>query len=31
VERVLRRFEAGREHGESFAAWTTRASEEDLT
>jgi sulfite reductase (ferredoxin) len=31
VERVLRRFEAAREPGESFAAWTTRASEEDLT
>ena len=31
VERVLRRFEAGRQPGESFAAWTARASEEDLT
>jgi sulfite reductase (ferredoxin) len=31
VERVLRRFEAGREPGESFAAWTARASEEELT
>ena len=31
VERVLRRFEAGREPGESFAAWTARAEEEDLT
>ena len=31
VERVLRRFEAGREPGESFAAWTARASEGDLT
>jgi sulfite reductase (ferredoxin) len=31
VERVLRRFEAGREPGESFAAWTARADEEDLT
>jgi sulfite reductase (ferredoxin) len=30
VERVLRRFEAGREPGESFAVWTARASEEDL-
>ena len=30
VERVLRRFEAGREPGESFAAWTARAAEEDL-
>jgi sulfite reductase (ferredoxin) len=31
VERVLRRFDAGREPGESFAAWTTRASEEELS
>jgi sulfite reductase (ferredoxin) len=31
VERVLRRFEAGREPGESFAAWTARAEEGDLT
>jgi len=31
VERVLRRFQAGREPGESFAAWTARAGEEDLT
>jgi sulfite reductase (ferredoxin) len=31
VERVLRRFEAGREPGESFAAWTVRATDEDLT
>ena len=31
VERVLRRFQAGREPGESFAAWTVRASEEELT
>jgi sulfite reductase (ferredoxin) len=31
VERVLRRFDAGREPGESFAAWTARAEEEDLT
>jgi sulfite reductase (ferredoxin) len=31
VERVLRRFEAGREPGESFAAWTARAEEADLT
>jgi len=31
VERVLRRFEAGREPEESFAAWAARASEEDLT
>ncbi len=31
VERVLRNFQARREPGESFAAWTARASEEDLT
>jgi sulfite reductase (ferredoxin) len=31
VERVLRRFQAGRVDGESFAAWTARASEEELT
>jgi sulfite reductase (ferredoxin) len=31
VERVLRRFAAAHEPGESFAAWTTRASDEDLT
>jgi len=31
VERVLRRFEAARQPGESFAAWTARAGEEDLT
>jgi sulfite reductase (ferredoxin) len=31
VERVLRRYQAGREPGESFAAWTARASEEDLS
>jgi sulfite reductase (ferredoxin) len=31
VERVLRRFQAARVHGESFAAWTARASEEELT
>src|SRR3984957_2079991 len=30
VERVLRRFDAVREPGESFAAWTARASEEEL-
>ena len=30
VERVLRRFEEQREPGERFAAWTTRAGEEDL-
>jgi len=28
---VLRRFQAGREPGESFAAWTARAGQEDLT
>jgi sulfite reductase (ferredoxin) len=31
VERVLRRFDAAREPGESFAAWTVRASEEELS
>ncbi|MDX3072252.1 nitrite/sulfite reductase [Streptomyces sp. NPDC088354] len=31
VERVLRRFQAGREDGERFAQWVTRASEEDLS
>jgi sulfite reductase (ferredoxin) len=31
VERVLRRFEAARDPGESFAAWTVRATEEELT
>jgi sulfite reductase (ferredoxin) len=31
VERVLRRFDAAREPGESFAVWTTRASEEELS
>jgi sulfite reductase (ferredoxin) len=31
VERVLRRFQEARQPGESFAAWTARASEEDLT
>jgi len=31
VERVLRRFQAGRQPGESFAAWAARANEEDLT
>ena len=30
VERVLRRFDAGRMQGETFAAWVTRATEEDL-
>jgi sulfite reductase (ferredoxin) len=31
VERVLRRFQDGREPGESFADWTLRASEEELS
>jgi sulfite reductase (ferredoxin) len=31
VERVLRRFQAAREPGESFAAWTARANEQELT
>jgi sulfite reductase (ferredoxin) len=31
VERVLRRFDAAREPGESFAAWTVRASEQELS
>jgi len=31
VERVLRRFQAAREPGESFAAWTARADEGDLS
>ncbi|WP_175409358.1 nitrite/sulfite reductase [Streptomyces sp. TRM64462] len=31
VERVLKRFQAGREDGERFAAWAARASEEDLS
>jgi sulfite reductase (ferredoxin) len=31
TERVLRRFQAGHEPGESFAAWTLRASEEELS
>ena len=31
VERVLRRFEAAREPGESFASWAARAPEEDLS
>jgi sulfite reductase (ferredoxin) len=31
LERVLRRFEAGREPGESFATWVARASETDIT
>jgi sulfite reductase (ferredoxin) len=31
IERVLRRFQAEREDGERFAAWTARASEEALS
>jgi sulfite reductase (ferredoxin) len=31
VERVLRRFAADREDGETFSQWTLRAAEEDLT
>ena len=31
IERVLRRYTAARAPGESFAAWTTRASEEELS
>ena len=31
VERVLRRFAAGREPGEAFATWVARASEADVT
>jgi sulfite reductase (ferredoxin) len=31
VERVLRRFDAAREPGESFAAWTARASDQELS
>ncbi len=31
VERLLRRFEASRSPGESFAAWTLRATEEELS
>ncbi|MFC7218433.1 nitrite/sulfite reductase [Streptomyces polyrhachis] len=31
VERVLRRFEAGRADGERFAAWAARASEAELS
>jgi sulfite reductase (ferredoxin) len=31
VERVLRRFQAAREPGESFAAWVARSSEEELS
>jgi sulfite reductase (ferredoxin) len=31
VERVLRRFDAARQPGETFAAWAARASEEDVS
>ncbi len=31
VERVLRRFDAAREAGETFAAWTLRATDEELS
>ena len=31
VERVLRRFDAGRQPGENFASWTARASDQDLS
>jgi sulfite reductase (ferredoxin) len=31
VERVLSRFAASRQHNETFAAWTARASDEDLS
>ncbi len=31
VERVLRRFDAAREAGETFAAWTLRAADEELS
>ena len=31
VERVLRRFDAAREPGESFASWTVRANDEELS
>jgi sulfite reductase (ferredoxin) len=31
VERVLRRFDAAREPGETFAAWTLRATDEELS
>jgi sulfite reductase (ferredoxin) len=31
VERVLRRYEAARSAGETFAAWTLRASDEELS
>jgi sulfite reductase (ferredoxin) len=31
VERILRRYQAARQPGESFAAWTARASEQELS
>jgi sulfite reductase (ferredoxin) len=31
VERVLRRYDAARSAGESFAQWTLRASDEELS
>jgi len=31
IERVLRAYQAGRAEGESFAAWTVRATEEQLS
>jgi sulfite reductase beta subunit-like hemoprotein len=31
VERVLRRFDEARQPGESFAAWTVRATEQELS
>jgi sulfite reductase (ferredoxin) len=31
IERVLRRFDAGRMQGETFAAWAARATEEELS
>jgi sulfite reductase (ferredoxin) len=31
VERVLRRFQANREPGEAFSAWTARATDEELS
>jgi sulfite reductase (ferredoxin) len=31
VERVLRRFDAARQPGETFAAWTLRATDEELS
>jgi sulfite reductase (ferredoxin) len=31
VERVLRRYDQARDHGETFAAWTLRATDEELS